>query len=137
MVSSLLGALLFIAALHFSHGYYQSGKEHYREAHALVQWINDNRHHIASSGELPQRHAGSLLERVGGKASLHGISQERIQPQGEHRLQLWLHEVLFENLANWLKDLAEENIHVLSVQIDRADRNGYVNVQCLLSDGTH
>lgn len=136
MLQGSLGIFLLATMLYFSHGYYRSEKKNYQENHELIRWINSNRHHVADNAEYAQRNAGGFLERVNSKANLHSITQERIQPQGEHRLQLWLHDVAFENLMNWLVDLAEENIHVLTVQIDRTDKDGVVNAQCLLTDGT-
>lgn len=134
VLMGFLGVTLLLSVLQVSYTYHRSGKHHYLEAQALIRWIDGNRHRIADDTTSLQQHTKSLLERVGDKANLHSLSQERIQPRGEHRLQVWMHEVPFESLMRWFGDLADEGIDVLSVQIDRTDRNGHVNVQCLLVD---
>lgn len=132
-LSVLLGIVLLGFIFQSSYRYYQSGKNHYLAARTLLQWIESNRHRFQTSMEPLHYQAGSLLEQVSIKADQHGISQERIQPQGEYQLQVWLHGVSFDDLISWLHALADEGIHLVSIQIDPAVEGGKVNVQCQLT----
>ena len=134
LMSVIVGIVLLGLGLDRSYHYHLSGKHHHLEAQALLAWIDSNRSRFQATATAVESPTASLLERVGIKADQLGITQDRIQPQGDHGLQVWLNAVPFDAFITWLNGLADDGIHVVSIQIDSPVDGGKVNVHCQLSD---
>jgi general secretion pathway protein M len=75
---------------------------------------------------------GSLSGIVQNSASQNEIQVSRVQPQGEN-LQVWIEDVPFKVLLNWLHYLDEkEGLHVKNIDLIRGEKEGTVQVRRLM-----
>jgi general secretion pathway protein M len=58
-----------------------------------------------------------------------GNAINRIQPDGEHTVRVWLEGAPFDFLLAWLDELALRGVHVVSLVIERTPISGVVNAR--------
>ncbi len=127
-----LGALALVKV---SCDYYLAGKQRFAEASALLTWMHDNRGAIEHRPAGPQRSGeGNLLRTLTTTAQSAEITLDRVQPDRESSIRLWLQEVEFAALLAWLSALSEKGVTIASIAIDRTPAPGVVSVQLLLED---
>jgi len=100
---------------------------------ALLIYIQEStqRYKQSHKSGASSRSSGSLSSIVNRSATRNNISIARLQPQGED-LQIWIDEVPFTQLLNWLEFLANnEGLSVKSIDLSKADRQGVVKVRRL------
>ncbi|MES9848665.1 MAG: type II secretion system protein GspM, partial [Candidatus Thiodiazotropha sp.] len=58
---------------------------------------------------------------------------QRIKPQGDNAVQLWIEEASFDTIIKWLGQLTQAHaIEIDSLTIDRQDKPGLVNARLVL-----
>jgi general secretion pathway protein M len=100
---------------------------------ALLTWVKESTQRYQQSQKIGASASsnGSLSSIVNSSAGRNNISIARLQPQGED-LQVWIDEVPFTQLLNWLEFLANnEGLTVKSIDLSKADRAGVVKVRRL------
>lgn len=100
---------------------------------SLLTWVQEStqRYEQAKKNGMATQSSGSLSSIVNRSSSRHNISIARLQPQGED-IQVWIDEVSFSQLLNWLEFLANnEGLLVKSIDLSKADRKGVVKVRRL------
>jgi len=89
------------------------------------------RYQQAKKNGASTKSKGSLSSIVNRSAGRNNISIARIQLQGDD-LQVWIEEIPFSQLLNWLEFLAnKEGLLVKSIDLSRTDVEGVVNVRRL------
>jgi general secretion pathway protein M len=73
---------------------------------------------------------GSLTAAVNQSAKQQGIVVSRMQPQQE-MLQVWVEDIAFDKLLNWLSQLNQQGIQVVNIDIQQTDVPGVVQVKRL------
>ncbi len=74
----------------------------------------------------------TLVDRTAKQRQLRQQIQ-RIKPQGDDTVQLWVEQVAFDTLLKWLGELSlQYGIAVDSLNIDRQDLPGIVNAKLVL-----
>ena len=109
-----------------------------REAASVLRWMVQNRPALERlRGVGPSREAAaarrSLNEVVNQASAAHQAPLSRFQPSGDDSAQVWLDNVPFNNVLNWLEAL--ENRHAVEatgVVIKLLDNPGQVNVRARL-----
>ncbi len=76
---------------------------------------------------------GSLLRTVTESAENSGLSLQRFEPSGDDAMRIWVDDVPFTDLAQWLAHLQSEyGIGVDQVVVDRTDEPGLVDARITL-----
>ncbi len=99
----------------------------------LLTWVKEStqRYQQAKRSGSAGRSSGSLSSIVNRSAGRNNISIARLQPQGDD-LQVWIDEVPFSQLLNWLEFLANnEGLLVKNIDLSKADQKGVVKVRRL------
>lgn len=74
----------------------------------------------------------TLVDRTAKQRQLRQQIQ-RIKPQGDNAVQLWVEQVAFDTLLRWLGELtAQHGIAIDSLNIDRQESPGLVNARLVL-----
>lgn len=99
----------------------------------LLTWVKEKTA-LYKQAVLSGQHrnqGGSLSSIVNRTANQSSIVIARMQPQGED-LQVWIDEVPFNTLLNWLGSLASDNgISIKAVDLANSDTPGVVRVRRL------
>ncbi|MET0065189.1 MAG: type II secretion system protein M [Candidatus Thiodiazotropha sp.] len=109
---------------------------------ATLQWMQDN---VGLVQRMRARQGGSrkvsneaLLTLVDRTAKTIRMREqiERIKPQGDKAVQLWIEQAPFDILIRWLGQLTEEHgLEIESLNIDRQDGPGLVNARVVVQRG--
>jgi len=76
---------------------------------------------------------GSLLRTVTESAERSGLSLQRFEPSGDDAMRIWVDNVPFTDLAQWLAHLQSEyGIGVNQAAVDRTDEPGLVDARITL-----
>ncbi|MBI2381365.1 MAG: type II secretion system protein M [Gammaproteobacteria bacterium] len=87
-----------------------------------------------ASGTLPG--GMSLAQAVNQAATENGLTLSRWQPDGEHKLQLWLDDADFDALVIWLGRLESQyGARVDSIAVNQGEAPGRVKVRLALVGG--
>ncbi|MEW8049091.1 MAG: type II secretion system protein M [Candidatus Thiodiazotropha sp.] len=104
-----------------------------------LNWMQDNLD-LVKSLRNQQRGKGTgsnealltLVDRTAKKIRLRQQIQ-RIKPQGDNAVQLWIEEAPFDTIIKWLGQLTQTHaIEIDSLTIDRQDKPGLVNARLVL-----
>jgi general secretion pathway protein M len=101
----------------------------------------------ASEAAIPQIRAGasaatqprvgqSLLALADASARNAGLSGalDRVEPQGDAEVRVWLKDADFDALAAWAEQLSAEGVSISEWSVDRALAPGVVNARLTLKD---
>ena len=115
--------------------YYQQAKSSYINNQTLLAWINENASKVESMNQqaTPSRNE-PLLQAVSRSAGSNNIKLDRIQPEGDNRVRVWLNNAEFKSAIQWLSALSSSRITISSASIDKTDKTGIVNLQVLLTN---
>jgi general secretion pathway protein M len=107
---------------------------------ATLQWMEENlgevqrlRRQQNSGGAAATNEA--LLTLVDRTSKQNQLRQQiqRIKPQGENSVQLWVEQAPFDTLMKWLGELSERyGILIDTLNIDRQNDPGVVNARLVL-----
>ncbi|MCU7844965.1 MAG: type II secretion system protein M [Candidatus Thiodiazotropha sp. (ex Monitilora ramsayi)] len=109
---------------------------------ATLNWMQDNLPEIqrlSGSGSSKKRASNeALLTLVDRTAKQRQLRQQiqRIKPQGDKTVQLWIEQVAFDTLLMWLGELTDQHgIQIDTLNIDRQELPGVVNARLVLQRG--
>lgn len=99
---------------------------------ALLVWVNENTaRYLQSAKSSGSRSNGSLSSIINRTAKSNQIAITRMQPQADD-LQVWIDEVSFSQLLQWLEQLAaNDGLHVKGIDLTRGEQTGTVRVRRL------
>ena len=125
--------LLYFVILKPGYSYYNEAKENYLESSELLTWIEQNKPKVqttqgpkSNSQELP------LSQYISTTAETKKISITRLQPQGDQGVRIWMNEVSFSSLMEYLSELSNNGLTISSITVDKTTNPGVVNAQCLI-----
>ena len=129
----LLIVLLFKMILLPALGYLNSSSRAYQSQLDDYEWMvakePEARKQLESSGSSLE---GSLLSLASSTAKNHQLTFNRFEPIGNDRVRLWLEQVKFNDIVNWLGELeAEKGVSAVDISLDSASP-GYVSVRLTL-----
>jgi general secretion pathway protein M len=99
----------------------------------LLAWVQENtaRYQKAMRSGGTNSQGASLSSIVNRTSGRNAINIARMQPQGDD-LQVWIDEVEFNQLLNWLGQLSmQEGLQVKNIDLSKADQQGVVRVRRL------
>ncbi|WP_421620800.1 type II secretion system protein M [Alkalilimnicola ehrlichii] len=108
------------------------------EARAQQAWMAAAAERVRQAGgatAVPgEGRAGSLLGRVDRSAGDYGLGErlERLQPDGDQRVRVWLERADFDQMLYWLDALAETGVRVHALSLEPLDAPGRVNARLTL-----
>jgi general secretion pathway protein M len=110
---------------------------------ATLSWMEDQMPEVQRlrGNQAKSARAGSnealltLVDRTAKQSQLRQQIQ-RIKPQGDKSVQLWVEQAAFDTLMKWLGELTEQyGIQIDSLNIDRQELPGLVNARLVLQRG--
>ena len=114
--------------------YYREARTDYDNNLSLVRWINQNAHRVPIAETPTEENSVNLLQTLTETAKQSELAIHRVQPQEGTKVRVWLNDVNYEMLIQWLSQLSgESGIRIDSIVIDRTGIPGIVNAQCTLS----
>ena len=115
-----------------------SARQSANSAEAQLGWVQSQEtraRRAAEAGESSngQLRDGDILRTVTQSAQQSGMPLQRFEPSGDRAMRIWLDNVVFTELIQWLDYLGEEyGIDVDQASMDRLDEPGRVNVRMTL-----
>ncbi|RJX72435.1 type II secretion system protein M [Vibrio sinensis] len=104
----------------------------------LLSWVKNQANQIVELRAQGGRSVSSLPlnQAVSSSARRYNVELVRVQPRGKE-LQVWVQPLPFNQFLNWVADMQENHgVNVMFLDIDKADRDGMVEVKRLqLSKG--
>lgn len=100
---------------------------------SLLVWVEESAtraKQLRLSSGSTQSFSGSLPQTINRTTAKHNIAISRMQPQGEE-LQVWIDEVPFNDMLDWLKSMEAMGVVILQADIAEADTPGYIKVRRL------
>ena len=128
----LLGMALYKVTV-FSFDFRQQALDDFQESRSFLWSMNRKAEVIKSvpsaSAEL---HAQSLLSVISTSAKQQDFVFQRVQPEGDNILKVWMEKVYFNNLLSWLYYLDNTaGVSVEQISVEQVSE-GYVNVRLTL-----
>jgi len=110
---------------------------------ATLQWMEENLPEVQRLSKQQNTKRGAstnealltLVDRTSKQSQLRQQIQ-RIKPQGDDGVQLWVEQAPFDTLLKWLGDLSDQHgIVIDTLNIDRQEQPGVVNARLVLQRG--
>lgn len=143
MVAALVLALLYFAIWRPVAAYHEQSVAARENASELLAWMQENRgaiRDLGSSGDTGTSTADKpedgreLMATVTSTARESGLDLQRFEPSGDSAIRVWLEEVPFNQVAEWLEGLnANHGILIDQAAMDRQDTPGVVSVRLTLA----
>lgn len=109
----------------------ENAERNYKAQQSTLNYVKQTANKIAGlkqSGSKPKAR-GSLSSIVNTTAGRYDLEITRMQPQGNN-IQLWMDEVPFDSLLDYLYELVDKNgLTLESVDLAESDRVGFVKVR--------
>jgi len=109
------------------------------EKKKLLVWMTESAASIKSSpssgSKASKRRGRSLNEIINSTASSVKISISRSQPRDNSRYQIWIDQVMFNDLLRWLSLLQNDyGVFVSNINLGSTDKKGFVRVNLTFQD---
>lgn len=143
MVVALLLALLWFAVWRPVADYHDQASSARQNAAELLAWMQQNRQAIRSLSEQGNTDTSAadkpedgraLMATVTSTAKEAGLDLQRFEPSGDDAMRVWLEDVPFDQVAQWLEALnSDHGILIDQAALDRRDAPGVVSVRLTLA----
>lgn len=143
MVLTLVLALLWFAVWRPVTDYHEQARASRENASELLAWMQQNRTAIRSLGEGGENTSTNadkpedgrqLMATVTSSAREAGLDLQRFEPSGDSAIRVWLEDVPFDQVAQWLEGLnANHGILIDQAAMDRRETPGMVSVRLTLA----
>ena len=133
----LMVALVIYLVILPAKSYADRAKSRYQANHETVQWMAANKTAFSngSSSQLQARADQTLLSLASAAAHNFGMNFKRFEPVDETSLRLWLEDVNFAAVVQWIEMLDKTyNIVLTDVTVDQATGTGLVNATVVLQE---
>lgn len=143
MVVALVLALIYFAIWRPVHDYHEQAVSARDHATELLAWMQQNREAVRSLGggtatrsspaNKPEN-GRELMATVTGTAREAGLDLQRFEPSGDDSIRVWLEDVPFGQVAQWLEGLhSDHGILIDQAAMDRQSSPGVVSVRLTLA----
>jgi len=111
------------------------------EQRALLGWMEQSAREVQAlrGSSAPRRNSGqSLMAVVDRTARAEGLADvlERVQPDGEKAVRVWLSQAPFDQSLRWLdKLMASQGVRVTGLVVERGDVAGKADLRITLEGG--
>ncbi len=137
LVLFLIAVLAVFLVIMPAKSYANKAKVRYLGNKETVQWMVANKSVFAdgSSSQVQARANQSLLSLASAAAQNYGMSFKRFEPVDETSLRLWLEDVNFVAVLQWIEMLDKTyNIVLTDVAVDQTVDSGLVNATVVLQE---
>lgn len=129
--------LIYLIIIMPAKDFAKSAKDRYMKNQSTLQWMQANQGVFNSgvSQAVAAREGQSLLSLASNTAKNFGMSFKRFEPADGNALRLWLDDVNFNNLVQWIEALDKSyNIAVREITVDPSLRQGLVSAKIVLQE---
>lgn len=108
-----------------------------KQIHSLqtdLDWMSQTSPKIMAKNPAAAQSLLSVVDKTARQAALERFIK-RLEPDTENRVRLWLEQVEFATLMQWLSALKSQQIQVFSINLQRQEAAGIVNATLILSTG--
>ncbi|GLS90630.1 type II secretion system protein M [Psychromonas marina] len=108
-------------------------KKQLTRAQATLSWTQEKADVVLQSGSAkPSSRGGNLTQIINSSARRDSITFSRVVNKNDN-IEVWINEVPFDSFAKWIAKLSNQyGVSVLSADLARTDRDGYIKVNRLL-----
>ncbi len=118
----------------------EKAKKQYQAEQATLAWMQSQQASVIAARKNPNKPRVdanvSLLTLVNNEARRASLSLKRYEPEGNHKLRVWLEDVPFDTVILWINRLSvDKGLTVSSATVDAEQgrggqtKSGYVNVK--------
>jgi|GEM_PF-1210011 len=127
LLGIFVGLLLAIyGVLLPSFEFQQRSKNSYREQTDLLHWLEQQAPLIAGLATEENKRTGSTLSQINQAAKQHSLTIQRIQPQADDSIKVWLENAAFDKSMQWLETLSGEGVSLRELNISKVS-SGLIN----------
>jgi len=127
LLGIFVGLLLAIyGVLLPSFEFQQQSKSSYREQADLLQWLEYQAPLIADLATTETKRTGSALSQINQAAKQHSLTIQRIQPQADDSIKVWLENAAFDKSMQWLETLSSDGVSLRELNISKVS-SGVIN----------
>jgi len=127
LLGIFVGLLLAIyGVLLPSFEFQQHSKNSYREQTDLLHWLEQQAPLIAGLATTETKRTGSALSQINQAAKQHSLTIQRIQPQADDSIKVWLENAAFDKSMQWLETLSAEGVSLRELNISKVS-SGVIN----------
>lgn len=130
----LVIAVLYVSVLSPLQQQQRLAEARLKQAQAQYQALQINAQQLLltrQQSSFEDRNTDALRRVLSKTAAAAQFSADRVQVEGDSRLQIWASEVSFAVVAKWLNGLAQERVAIHSLQLERVGE-GMVNLRLTL-----
>lgn len=122
----VLGGFVLVLFLVFavwmpSHKAAEKARAQFDNNRQLLMWMKANAAQVRST---PVASGGSVLGVVNGMAGSAGLALNRVEPEGDSAVRVWVEKADFNVIANWLNQLHAQGISAGEIQIEKQATGG-------------
>lgn len=104
-----------------SHQAAEKARAQYGNNRQLLLWMQAN---AAQARTAPVAAGGSVLGVVNGMAGSAGLALNRVEPEGDSAVRVWVEKADFNVIASWLNQLSAQGISAGEIQIEKQATGG-------------
>lgn len=142
-VLNLLVVVLFFASLYFlvwlpSHQFMKSAQADLENSTATLVAIKQSLPQARLAAKLEQNTKGpvdpqTMVTTISSAGKKYNVELKRFEPSGDSNLRVWLEDVAFNSLVQWMQELdTKHSLKVSEISVDRDENSGFVNVRLLI-----
>jgi len=107
---------------------YQGSKQSYQEQTELLHWLTAQEAKVAglAASTSTNKNTGSALSQINQAAKQHSLTIQRIQPQADDSIKVWLENAAFDNSVKWLESLGSSGVSLRELSINKVS-SGVIN----------
>lgn len=133
VVTVLIYALIITPAKDYA----KTAKSNFVKSTSTYEWMQANKNVFDNKvgQSVAAREGQSLLSLASNTAKNFGMSFKRFEPADGNALRLWLDDVNFNDLVQWIEALDKTyNIAVREISVDPSLRKGLVSTKIVLQE---
>lgn len=139
MVVSLVLAFLYFVVWLPSHQYKVDSHKGLDSARQTLVFVKENiavaksvaaSNQVAQTGQIDPQ---TMVSKVSALGKKRGIELKRFEPSGDNRIRIWIEDMPFNAMVQWLQELEKQHgLKVAELSLDRDDKAGLVNARLLI-----
>ncbi len=127
----LLAVIGFYGLARPAYQYAHNGIDRYREQQQTLAWMDSNSSLIRRAPE--KKAVDSLLGTANQLSQRFNIQFKRFEPVGENGVSLWIEQIPFNTMIEWLAQLEKEyGITVQEIAVERGEDGASINARLVL-----
>jgi general secretion pathway protein M len=129
--------LIYVLIITPAKDFAKASKGRYVKNESTLHWMQANQDVFTTSvgKAVAAREGQSLLSLASNTAKNFGMSFKRFEPADGNALRLWLDDVNFNDLVQWIEALDKSyNIAVREISVDPSLRQGLVSAKIVLQE---